>query len=248
MVVLVACAIACTRHPPAAAPRACAPGEAVLLGACVVRAPAEACGRGRARDLDRGGCATSRDVRGWARAGGIFVGDEDVVACDSDADELVVRSGRLACVAGRGATAAPACPPGSVRDGPSCAPLLVDGLVDLARFARAAAAYVCDAVAAEPSIAGPTEERFQVEVALHAPDNDPTQATAVVRTTPALADADLERPSGAVLDALRRGAAPPLEGASPTSTALTNATDVSAVVACSRSSRRPKSAPQAQPE
>jgi hypothetical protein len=213
----------------AGGPAACARGETVRLGACVVPVARASCDRGRAWDLDGRTCATARDTRAAARAGGIFVGDEDLVVCDSPSDELVTRSGRVACVARP--SSPPACPPGSVRDGrgepPACAPLLADGVVDLARFARAAAAYVCEAIASEPAVNGRSEEAFEVVLALHAVDNDPTQASASARTDPPLPDVDLDGPVEDVLDALRRIPARTLSGA-----------DVSAVAACRRSWRR----------
>lgn len=213
----------------AGGPAACARGEIVRLGACVEPVARASCERGRAWDLDVRACATARDTRAAARAGGIFVADEDLVACDSPSDELVARSGRVACVARP--SSAPACPAGSVRAGrgapDACAPLLADGVVDLARFARAAAAYVCEAIASEPAVNGRSEETFEVVLAIHAVDNDATQASA--RTDPPLPDADLDGAVEDVLDALRRIPGRTLSAA-----------DVSEVAACRRSWRRPR--------
>src|SRR5689334_8587869 len=90
--------VACRVHAPE---KACAH---VMLGACVDPPPPPvACERGRARNLDDGTCTTTRDTRDLARTAGIFVDENDTIACESKDDELVssARLGKLGCTARR---------------------------------------------------------------------------------------------------------------------------------------------------
>lgn len=229
---LVPAALALAACPPLHAsrvPTSCGPGERVVLGACIAESrEAVRCERGRARDVEGDRCLSVRDVRALAQKNGVFVADDDVVICTSDADELVARSGRVACVAR--ASSPSACPTGTIREGSACAPVVSRGIVDLARFARAAAAFVCDEAARQPSLGGASEERFELALTIRAPDNDATQASATVRTVPPLADVDLEPAAEVAVDALRR-------------LGMTTSTSVlTAELRCSRAWRRPKSA------
>lgn len=96
LTLLGACIDACRVHVPA---QACAH---VMLGACVEPTVALApCERGRARNLDDGACLPTRETRDLARTTGVYVDDQDIIECESKADELVAsaRLGKIACLA-----------------------------------------------------------------------------------------------------------------------------------------------------
>src|SRR5688500_1090970 len=102
--------VSCRVHAPA---KPCAD---VMLGACVDRPVAlPTCERGRARNLDDGSCATSRETRDLARTAGVYVDDNDFIECEAKSDELVAsaRLGKIGCIA-REAPPVP-CPVRTVR-------------------------------------------------------------------------------------------------------------------------------------
>lgn len=222
---------ACTT-PPMSPAAGCGAGRVVWLGVCV-EAPPEPprCARGRALDLDRGECLPARDVRELARATGMFLADGDEVICVGD-DDLVASSrfGRLACVAHPPPRRA--CPPGSLSEGPRCSSLVVGGAVDVARWARAAAVALCEALDRSPSVAASSDASFDVEIVMHIPDNDLTQAVinarAVGGSLAPLEQSEVDDAAHPLIDALRQ------LGMGPSSTS-----DVSASAPCRRSSRRP---------
>lgn len=193
--------------------------------------PLPACERGRARNLDDGTCMTSREARVLARAGGVFVDENDTIDCEAKTDELVAsaRLGKIGCLAR--APAEHPCPPRSVREENGCAPLDVHAAIDVARWTHAAAAEVCARLSRSALALASSEAAFEVELTTAVPNNDLTQA--FVRTTVAggLPSPDAARAAAAVDDALRR-----LGGTA-------SATDVTARAACRMSTRRPISLP-----
>lgn len=216
--------IGCRVHAPT---KACAH---VMLGACVdPPAPRAECERGRARDLDDDSCATTRDTRDLARALGLFVDDNDTIACESKDDELV-SSGRLAKIACfPRPSSPPPCPARTVREGTACAALDKEGSVELAVWAHAAAAELCAAVATSSMALSASEMTIGVEIEVHVPNNDLTQGFVKGRIT--RGGSDIEPFVRRIDDALRR-----LGGVS-------SASDVRAAATCRASSRRPFSVP-----
>jgi hypothetical protein len=222
--------IACKAHVP---PRSC--GE-VMLGACVEATVALApCERGRARNLDDSACMTTRDTRELARSAGVYVDENDAIACEAKEDELVAsgRLGRVGCLARQGPPP-PSCGARAVWGGTACVPLDRGGAVDIASWSRAAAVEVCARLARSPlavSVAFSAEATLEVEVTVSAPNNDLTLSFMQVKTKPAVPEADLARALLPVDDALRR------LGGSAT------ASDVTAAATCRTSVRRPISVP-----
>jgi hypothetical protein len=221
-------ACACRVHAPAE------PCAEVMLGACIERTAAlTTCERGRARDLDDGGCMPTRDTRELARATGVFVDEHDAIECEAKSDELVAstRLGKIACIAHAPPPLLPSCPPRTVRQAEACAPLDHAGAVDVATWSRAAAAEVCRRLLRSPLGIATTETSLEVELRASVPNNDLTLAFVRAATKPASADADLARALGPVDDALRR-----LGG-------IATSTDMTATAICRTTSRRPISVP-----
>lgn len=208
----------------------------VLLGACVDPPVAlTPCERGRARNLDDSSCVTTRDTRDLARSAGVYADENDVIECESTADELVAsaRLGKLACVARPGPSPSP-CPASTVREGGGCLPVKEKGgALDVATWSRAAAAEVCSRLLRSSlGIERPEREaRLTVELSVSVPNNDVTFGFAQVKTKPAVAEQDLARAVRPVDDALRRFG--------DTATA----SEASAAATCRTSSRRPISVP-----
>jgi hypothetical protein len=212
----------------------------VMLGACIERldppALAAPCERGRARRLDQEACATTRETRDLARALGIFVDEHDTIECEAKTDELVadVRRGKIGCVSG-GRSPPPACPPRTVRevDGGRCTPLEVRGVVDLARWTRAAAIEACARASRGPVALATPEAELEIEVTAAVADNDPTQGFVRlgIRRGPRVDPQDLEHIGRSLDDALRR-----LGGTASSS-------EASATASCRVSQRRPISVP-----
>jgi hypothetical protein len=142
-----------------------------------------------------------------ARAGGSILDDDEILACAHAEGELVAsrRFAGVACVAAVPSPSAP-CPARTVRDGDTCASVVSRGVLDLPRWAKAAAGSICEALARAPSIVLLSgEQTFDVELSIRAPDNDPTEAaiTATARPDRWLPEAELESAAARAANALR---------------------------------------------
>ncbi|MDB4941540.1 MAG: hypothetical protein JWP97_1074 [Labilithrix sp.] len=193
---------------PAVADAACGPRAASSAEGCERRAP---CDAGRARDLARGQCLALRETRLLAIGAGILLQNGDEVLVCPDAGELVTGvadgAARLGCLPPPAASPE-SCPPGSVRNGAACRPVVDHaGKVDVPAWVHdvlgadggAGAAPLCRGLQESVlALAAPGSTEVTVEVALTFPDNDVSQVTFEAR-----GPGELEHAVAPLVEALR---------------------------------------------
>jgi hypothetical protein len=172
-IAIAACASCAASQPP----RACAPGLAVLDGACVAPrdvaaycggscAPVRCDGAGEAVDLQRRACVPALTVRAIASRERSLP-DDARLACRGDG-VLVATDDRVVCLprsstcprgapweeAHRACVTPALCPPGSLRSAAACIDVVREGrVVDVGRWARAALGD--DGGPGSPRVCGP---------------------------------------------------------------------------------------------